>query len=224
MLGKLLSGRQSRLVNVGVQSLLVFCVLLRNGGSLENLHWGILLWQFVHFQLIGLADFFIDDFEQKKGEWLLYILFGLFILVTIQFEVFNNVHVRVHGLVVLIGNLLGKKIDKPFWKYLAIVYLLLVGFYEYQNGDMLEAIEVTVTYLVIAVILLAVTERLSEKTRLIWIIHSLLMFVWVWVKGAYHQEAFLFLSGGISYELNKFGMRLVVKDSSEEVKSAPKTV
>ncbi len=165
----------------------------------------IIYWQIVHFFLIALLDFYLDDYPQKTfvKTVLFFSSFFVFILYSFITNVFDELYIRIHGAIIILGNLLGRKIDHFFWKILTLIYLSLIIFFQLKNPESFTNIDRIILYTIGAIGLLAITERLSEINRNVWILHTAVLFFWISYQGIYHRESFIFLIGGLSYEISK---------------------
>lgn len=207
--------QSQRVVNIVFQVVLILILTFGNI-STTNIPSDIIVWQIVHFLLIAIADFYVDDFRKPhlKYSILLYGVFAVFILVSLSENVFDKLYIRLHGAILILGNLLGRKIDKPFWKHITCVYLLILCIYEYQNNEMTQDFFTICTYSVVAILILGLVEKLSERHKNVWMLHSSLLFIWIAFHGPYYREAFVFLVGGTTYEvtkllINEFGFNLI---------------
>jgi len=198
-----------RKVNLIFQTLLVTFLFYK--GINEIIPLWLILWQIIHFFLIALADYYLDDYPYKKRSTtsLLFVIYVIFLIFSLYFGVFDELYMRIHGAVIILGNLLGNKVDKPFWKILTFLNLIILVTIELIRDEVRMVLGNAIIYIIVAICLLAITERLSEKNRNFWILHTAVLFFWVIFKGPFYQEAFIFLIGGISYELFKIIMNKI---------------
>ncbi|MFC5626326.1 hypothetical protein [Algoriphagus winogradskyi] len=196
--------QSQRVVNIVFQILLILILIFGNISTIA-IPRGIIGWQISHFFLIAVADFYVDDFREPKLKYslLLYAAFAVFILFSLSENVFDKLYIRLHGAILILGNLLGRKIDRPFWKHITVVYLLILCVYEYRNNEMTQDLITISAYSVVAILILGLVEKLSERHKNFWMLHSSLLFVWIIYQGPYYREAFVFLIGGTAYELTK---------------------
>ncbi|WP_431164704.1 hypothetical protein [Tenacibaculum halocynthiae] len=198
--------RVDRLLNLSIELILIIIILFLNKNTI-NLSLGIIIWQMVHFSLISISDFYIDDCKTNNlGMNILYFIFFVFLLFTIVYDVFDSIYIRIQGVIVIFGNFFGNKIDKTLWKRLTIIYMMVIIFYEFKMNQFLPDFNRVIIYILMSIFLLSITERFSEYNRNIWSLHSLILFLWIFFDGFYKEEAFLFLIGGVFYSLNKILM------------------
>lgn len=198
--------RVDRLLNLSIELILIIIILFLNKSTI-NLSLGIIIWQMVHFSLISISDFYIDDCKTNNlGMNILYFIFFVFLLFTIVYDVFDSIYIRIQGVIVIFGNFFGNKIDKTLWKRLTIIYMMVIIFYEFKMNQFLPDFNRVIIYILMSIFLLSITERFSEYNRNIWSLHSLILFLWIFFDGFYKEEAFLFLIGGVFYSLNKILM------------------
>jgi len=195
-----MSDQLRRKVNLTIQTLLVIILFLL--GISEMIPVKLIFWQVIHFFLIALADYYLDDYPDKKRRttFLLLLSYLLFLSASLFLGVFDELYMRIHGAIIIFGNLLGNKVDKPFWKVLTFSNLIIILTAELMRNEFLAVYEIALVYTIGAICLLAITERVSEINRNFWILHAIVLFLWVIFKGSFYQEAFIFLIGGISYE------------------------
>ncbi|AWW00423.1 hypothetical protein [Arcticibacterium luteifluviistationis] len=165
----------------------------------------LILWQIAHFFYIALADYYLDDYSKKKRATTVILLIGylLFMAFSLYYGIFDELYMRIHGMIVIFGNLLGKKVDNLFWKILTLVNLIIIAALEVLKNEFLAVFEIAILYIIGAMCLLGIAERLSEINRNFWMLHTVILFFWIIFKGPFYEEAYLFLIGGASYELFK---------------------
>ena len=197
------SEQSKRKINLVFQILLVLVLYFLTDDQLVP--GAIIVWQFIHFVLIAISDYYLDDHpHQNKTTLTLFLCcFSVFLLLSIYYGIFNELYVRIHIAILILGNLFGGKIDKPFWKILTYINIAIIVTIEIVRNELIAIFGMTILYTFGAICLLAIAERLSEKDRNFWMIHALILFVYILLHGPFYQEAFIFLVGGISYECSK---------------------
>ncbi|TNE80731.1 MAG: hypothetical protein EP332_06855 [Bacteroidetes bacterium] len=115
-----------RKVNLVIQTSLV--ALLFTFGIHEVIPLKLIIWQLLHFSFIAIADYYLDDFPGKKRRitLLLLISYLAFLGLSLGFGIFDELYIRIHGIILILGNLLGNKVDKPFWKVLTLLNLVIL--------------------------------------------------------------------------------------------------
>lgn len=165
----------------------------------------LILWQMIHFSLIAIIDYFLDDhpFTGRKTLLCLLLISLIFLTISLYYGIFDTLYIRIHLGILILGNILGGKVDKPFWKLLTILNLLILITIELSRNELQSIYGIAILYGAGAIFLLAITERVSEKNRSFWMVHTIALFLWISFKGPFFEEAFIFLVGGIAYELAK---------------------
>lgn len=203
-----------RKINFIFQTLLV--VILFGLGMHEVVPFKVILWQILHFFLIALADYYLDDYPHRKRSFTI-ILLTLFIIIMsmgLWLGVYAELYMRMHIAILILGNLLGKKVDKPIWLILTIINVLIILVVEVMRDDFRLVFEIALMYMAGTICLLGIAERLSERNKNFWMLHSLILFLWIFFKGPFYQEAFVFLVGGVAYELTKILLNQKVSPTS----------
>ena len=159
----------------------------------------------IHFSLIAIIDYFLDDHPFTGRKTLLHLLLIsiVFLTISLYYGVFDALFIRIHLAILILGNILGGKVDKPFWKLLTILNLLILITIELSRNELQSIFGIALLYATGAIFLLAITERISENNRSFWMVHTIALFLWISFKGPFFEEAFIFLVGGIAYELAK---------------------
>lgn len=201
---------QERTSNLILQSALVILIFITCSNSLfSKIPMWMLLSQGVHYGLIALTDIYEDDYpESNKKNWA-YLLLGLLFIWSIAVGLFENPYIRLHAIIILMGNLFGGKVDTTSWRIVFVVYMSTIISYEFMNGELLMFGLSAILYGLFATCIICLCERLSEKNQKAWIIHSLIFFIWALFQGAYFQEGVIFLVGGLGYEIVKISFKLL---------------
>jgi hypothetical protein len=165
----------------------------------------LILWQILHFSLIAIIDFYLDDYSIKNERihWALLFIVMVFLTLSLFYGVFDVLYIRIHLAILILGNILGGKVDKPFWKLLTVLNLLILFSIEFSRNELYSTLGVAIIYAFGAIIFLAITERISERNRSFWMVHALALFFYISFEGPFYEEAFIFLVGGMAYELAK---------------------
>ena len=84
----------------------------------------LILWQILHFSLIAIIDFYLDDYSiiNERIHWALLSIVMVFLTLSLFYGVFDVLYIRIHLAILILGNILGGKVDKPFWKLLLILF------------------------------------------------------------------------------------------------------
>ncbi|WP_339901468.1 hypothetical protein [uncultured Cyclobacterium sp.] len=197
------SDLSKRKINFFFQTILVLVLYYNEISELIPLK--LILWQIVHFSLIAIIDFYLDDYPYKKEKilWALFSISIVFLTISLFYGVFNAPYIRIHLAILILGNIFGGKVDKPFWKLLTMLNLLILFSIEFSRNELYSIFGMALLYASGAIFLLAITERISERNRSFWMVHALALFLYINFKGPFYEEAFIFLVGGIAYELAK---------------------
>lgn len=165
----------------------------------------LILWQILHFSLIAIIDFYLDDYSIKNERihWALLSIVMVFLTLSLFYGVFDVLYIRIHLAILILGNILGGKVDKPFWKLLTVLNLLILFSIEFSRNELYSTLGLAIIYAFGAIIFLAITERISERNRSFWMVHALALFFYISFEGPFYEEAFIFLVGGMAYELAK---------------------
>jgi len=217
------SNQLKRKVNLVFQTLLVTIIFIN--GINEIIPLKLIIWQTIHFSLIALADHYLDDYPDKKQRIvsLLLLSYLFFLVLSLFFGIFDELYMRIHGMILIFGNLFGNKVDKPFWMILTFLNLMILISVEIIRNEFLLMYKIATIYIIGAICLLAVTERLSESNKNFWILHAIILFLWVIFEGPFYQEAFIFLIGGISYESLKILMnKMLEKNANTSYEPIPR--
>ncbi|MEM1323042.1 MAG: hypothetical protein AAGG75_22445 [Bacteroidota bacterium] len=204
-----------RAINLLIQAVLII-VLLFGYGIDTAVPFKFIVWQLVHFSLIAISDFYFDDYPHKRASLTaaLYLSFPLFIIYSISIGAFDELFIRIHIIIIIIGSLLGNKIDQPFWKILSVAYLLIVVLFEFKNNEIQSVLMMVTLYTLGSIFLVAITERLSEINRNFWIINVAALFIWITFKGPFYEQSFIYLVAGIPYESSKILFNHLLSDQS----------
>lgn len=165
----------------------------------------LILWQILHFSLIAIIDFYLDDYSIKNERihWALLSIVMVFLTLSLFYGVFDVLYIRIHLAILILGNILGGKVDKPFWKLLTVLNLLILFSIEFSRNELYSTLGLAIIYAFGAIIFLAITERISERNRSFWMVHALALFFYIIFEGPFYEETFIFLVGGMAYELAK---------------------
>lgn len=193
---------QERSVNFIIQLVLLAIVFSLHSNNLAiTMPISIIFGQIIHYSLIALGDIYEDDYSDYNSKYIVYAGLGLFFVTAIATGMFENEFFRLHAFIVIIGNLLGGKVDTMLWKVFFVIYLGTLGWFEFNSMELMNG--TALLYSIAAMGTICLCERLSEKKQQAWVIHSTIFFVWALVQGAYFQEGLLFILGGWSYEATK---------------------
>lgn len=197
------SDLSKRKINFFFQTLLVLALYYREINEMIPLK--LIFWQMIHFSLIAIIDYFLDDHPFTGRKTLLHLLLIsiVFLTISLYYGIFDALFIRIHLAILILGNILGGKVDKPFWKLLTILNLLILITIELSRNELQSIFGIALLYATGAIFLLAITERISENNRSFWMVHTIALFLWISYKGPFFEEAFIFLVGGIAYELAK---------------------
>lgn len=195
---------QERSFNLLLQFVLLAIIFaLHSDHLLATLSLGIFISHIFHYGLIALADIYEDDYPEDNKKYLVQFGLLLYFVSAVLFGFFENEFLRLHIFIVLLGNWFGGKVDTTMWKIFFFIYLgTLVG-YEINASSFSDSGLFLGLYSLVAVFMIGLCERLSEKRQDAWILHSILFFVWALYQGAYYQEGVLFILGGLAYEVTK---------------------
>ncbi|MEO0777644.1 MAG: hypothetical protein AAF146_13845, partial [Bacteroidota bacterium] len=173
-------GNRQRAVNLLVQVILVTLLILEYGiGRVVPAK--LMVWQLIHFSLIALADFYFDDYPKPRWELsaALYLSFVAFMGYSMTIGAFDELFIRLHVTIIIIGSVLGNKIDQTFWKVLSLVYLLVMVGFEVHHQTYSAIGGSLLLYTLISIILVGLAERISEIHRNLWLVHVLVLSLWV---------------------------------------------
>ena len=193
-----------RAINLIIQAALI--VLLIFGYGLNAaVPPKFIIWQSVHFFLIALCDFYFDDYPNKKPclTVALYISFPMFLFYSIGIGAFNELFIRIHIIILIIGSLLGNKLDKPFWKILTSIYFIVIVFFEMIHFEIQTVLTTVILYTIGSILLVAISERLSEINRNFWMLHVVILFFWIIFEGPFYEQSYIYLVAGVAYESSK---------------------
>ncbi len=213
---------QERSVNLFLQLfLLIIIFTLYSDHLLSTLSLAIIVSHVFHYSLIALADIYEDDFPEDNKKYIVQFGLLLYFVGAVVFGLFENEFLRLHIFIVLLGNWFGGKVDTPMWKAFFFIYLGTLISYEVTALSFLDNGLVLGLYACVAVFMIGLCERLSEKRQDAWMLHSILFFVWALYQGAYYQEGVLFILGGLAYEVTKLSAGLIpyIKNRSSRTHS-----
>ena len=195
---------QERTLNFLLQFFLLTFIFITCADSLfAAVPMWMLVAQGVHYGLIALTDIYEDDFpESKKKNWT-YLSLVIFFVWAIAAGFYENEFIRLHTFIVLMGNLMGGKIDTKSWKIVFAVYMGTIVGYELMSFELLSGGSTLLLYLMATTAVICTCERLSELNQKAWMLHSFMFFAWALFQGAYFQEGVIFIVGGLGYEFIK---------------------
>lgn len=220
MLARLLQSAKlrARVLNLLLQSFSLSLIFMTCGDSLLA---AVPLWivfsQALHYALIALTDIYEDDYPEGKKK-LSYLMLSLFFVWTLASGFYENEFIRLHTFVVLMGSMLGGKIDTKGWRVVFWLYMATIGVYELMNLDLLADGVRVLLYAAGAVTVVFLCERLSEINQKAWMLHSVLFTGWALIQGTYYQEGVLFIIGGLGYEIVKVIFRIVAESDNATAK------
>ncbi|MEZ4381322.1 MAG: hypothetical protein R3A79_08225 [Nannocystaceae bacterium] len=221
MIDRLLRGSaklRARVLNFLLQSSALALILLVCGDSLLA---AVPLWviaaQALHYGLIALTDIYEDDYPAGKKRSS-YAALALFYVWSLSAGYYDNEFIRLHTFVVLMGSVLGGKIDTPSWKVVFWLYMATIVVYELLNLDLLRGGLPLLLYIAGAAGVVFLCERLSEINQKAWMLHTVLFTGWALLHGGYFQEGVLFIVGGLGYETVKVLFRVVAESDNEAAK------
>ncbi|MEO1514227.1 MAG: hypothetical protein AAFV95_04420 [Bacteroidota bacterium] len=193
-----------RAINLIIQATLVL-ILIFGYGIDAAIPLKFIVWQGIHFFLIALCDFYFDDYQHKTPAMTaaLYACFPLFILYSIGIGAFDQLYIRIHIIILIIGSLVGNKLDNFFWKILTLLYVLIIVAFEIHHGDIYPNLTTVVLYTIGSILLVAISERLSEINRNLWMFHVAILFFWIIFEGPFYEQSYIYLVAGVSYESSK---------------------
>lgn len=198
---------QERSSNLLLQLVLLIIIFVSYSDHLlSTLSLGILISHVFHYSLIALADIYEDDYPEDNKKYLVHIGLLLYFACGVTFGLFDNEFLRLHIFIVLLGNWFGGKVDTTMWKVFFFIYLGTLVSYEVNSLSFLDNGLMLAVYSCVAVFMICLCERLSEKKQHAWMLHSVLFFAWALYQGAYYQEGVLFILGGLAYEVTKLSM------------------
>jgi len=205
------SDQLKRIVNLVFQTVMVTILFLYEVN--EAIPLKLIIWQIIHFALIAIYDYYLDDYLHKKRIILslLLISYLIFLSISLYYGIFDELYIRIHISILILGNLLGKKIDTPFWKWLTLLNIVIISIVEILKNELSAVLGISALYALGAIFLLAMTERLSEINKNFWILHTIILTVWITFKGCFYEEAFIFLIGCVSYEAFKIALNNLPK-------------
>lgn len=196
---------RARLIDVCIQFLFISIIFSLHYQELAaTLPLVIVVGQIIHYALIAVGDFYVDSYPNSKNKYYIYFGFLLFIAAAFYFNIFENPYMRLHAFIVLIGNLLGGKVDTRLWKVLFVMYLATIIGYEVSSPFLFILGPQAIMYGIAAILIIGLCERLSEHFSQAWLIHSCIFFIWAVVQGLFYQEGLLFMMGGTVYAATKF--------------------
>lgn len=210
---------QERTLNFLLQFFLLTFIFIACGDTLfAAVPMWMLVAQGVHYGLIALTDIYEDDFpESKKKNWT-YLSLVIFFVWAIAAGFYENEFIRLHTFIVLMGNLMGGKIDTKSWKIVFAVYMGTIVGYELMSFELLSGGSTLLLYLLATTAVICTCERLSEINQKAWMLHSFMFFAWALFQGAYFQEGVIFIVGGLGYEFIKVTFGFAAETKNETTK------
>lgn len=210
---------QERTLNLLLQFFLLSFIFIACSDTLFSaVPMWMLVAQGVHYGLIALTDIYEDDFpESKKKNWS-YITLVIFFVWAIASGFYENEFIRLHTFIVLMGNLMGGKIDTKSWRIVFAVYMGTILGYELMSFALLTDGLPVLMYLVATTAVICMCERLSEINQKAWMLHSFMFFAWALFQGAYFQEGVIFIVGGLGYEVVKVTFGFAAETNNETTK------
>lgn len=210
---------QERTLNFLLQFFLLTFIFIACADSLfAAVPMWMLVAQGVHYGLIALTDIYEDDFpESKKKNWT-YLSLVIFFVWAIAAGFYENEFIRLHTFIVLMGNLMGGKIDTKSWKIVFAVYMGTIVGYELMSFELLSGGSTLLLYLMATTAVICTCERLSELNQKAWMLHSFMFFAWALFQGAYFQEGVIFIVGGLGYEFIKVTFGFAAETKNETTK------
>lgn len=210
-----------RTINLIIQStVLLGLFMLLNNEIAASIPLIVLLWQAIHYGFMAWCDYYADDCPEKKCKYLVYTSMGLWTVAAIFMGVFASPYMRLHIFIVLIGNLIGGKVDNGLWKLFFAIYISIIAYFEFLSPELFILDSSLILYTAMAISVIALCERLSEIHQNAWLIHTTVFGLWAVLQAPFYQEGILFILGSVMYA----GLKLLVKISSSQAIQLPASI
>ncbi|MCH2046240.1 MAG: hypothetical protein MK212_19150 [Saprospiraceae bacterium] len=197
-----------RSINLIIQSsVLLGLFILLNTEIAASISPMVLLWQAVHYGLMAWCDYYTDDCPHKKSKYLVYSSMGLWTILALFAGVFESPYMRLHILIVLVGNWIGGKVDNRLWQLFFALYISIVAYFEFISPQLFSLDPNLLFYTAMAVVMIALCERLSELHQNAWLLYTLVFGLWAICQAPFYQESILFMLGSVTYA----GLKLLMK-------------